>query len=652
MNFFEQQDIARRNTRVLVLLFLVAVLLLIVLANVAVAAFLFFGQDYNIYSGSRQGMDGFLSYFSWARFGGIGLAVTATVAMVVFIKWVQLSTGGKVVAESMGGTRILPQTRDRAERRCLNVVEEMALAANMPVPPVYIMNGERGINAFAAGTTPADAVVAVTRGSIEHLKRHELQGVIAHEFSHILNGDMRLNIRLAAMLKGITFLGDVGHILLRSSNRHRTGANRSNKNGAALPMLGLALWILGWLGGLAAGFIKAAISRQKEYLADASAVQYTRSSDTIGDALKVIGGYIPGTLVHAARATEMSHIFFGQIEHRLWQVFATHPPLRNRIERVDPDWNGQYIERKPRHYDEQPSRPGAGEVGVGRAALVAAALAGSMAEEPVEVALSELEDADFGPGPEQLEEETATRQEIPLIFVQYSHEPLGAHALVFSLLINDHDEVRRKQLAIITEAGINGLADMVHTLSPGVRELGAPRRLPLLEMCLPALKSMSLAQYRLFKNTLLRLIQADQRTELHEWCLFQLIRHYLDPEFVRIKPSRPRYRKLQKVAYHVRVTLSVLAHEGSGETDSAFRLGADELGFTRMAILPREQGSVAAFGKAVHELADCYPLLKPRLLKAMTLAASADGKLSPVEREIITSMAAVMDCPWGSGLAL
>jgi hypothetical protein len=366
-------------------------------------------------------------------------------------------------------------------------------------------------------------------------------------------------------------------------------------------------------------------------------VQYTRSADSIGDALKVIGGYIPGTLVHAARATEMSHIFFGQIEHHLWQVFATHPPLRNRIERVDPDWDGQYIERKPRHYDEQTSRPGAGEVGVGRAALVAAALAGSMADE--------VQDADFGPGPEQLEEETAARQEIPLIFVQYSHEPLGAHALVFSLLISDQDEVRGNQLAIITEAGITGLADMVHTLSPGVRELGAPRRLPLLEMCLPALKSMSLAQYRTFKNTLLRLIRADQRTELYEWCLFQLIRHYLDPEFVRVKPSRPRYRKLQKVAYHVRVVLSVLAFEGSGETEVVFRLGADELGFTSMAMLQRDQGSVAAFSKAVHELADCYPLLKPRLLKAMTLAASADGRLSPVEREIIASMAAVMDCP-------
>jgi len=643
MDFFEQQDIARRNTRMLVLLFLAAVLLLIVLANVAVAGFLFFGQDYNIYSGSRQGMDGFISYFTWARFGNIGLAVTATVALVVLLKWLQLSTGGKVVAESMGGSRILPQTRDRAERRCLNVVEEMALAANMPVPPVYVMNGERGINAFAAGITPADAVVAVTRGTIEHLKRHELQGVIAHEFSHILNGDMRLNIRLAAMLKGITFIGDVGHILLRSSNRHRTGANRGDgKSAASLPMLGLALWLLGWLGGLAAGFIKAAISRQKEYLADASAVQYTRSADSIGDALKVIGGYIPGTLVHAARAAEMSHIFFGQIEHHLWQVFATHPPLRKRIRRVDHDWDGQYIERKPRQYAEQPSRPGAGEVGVGRAALVAATLAGSLLEEDLD---SELDDADFGPAPEQLEEETAARQEIPLVFVQHSHEPLGAHALVYSLLISDLEEIRQQQLAIIEEAGITGLADLVYTLSPGVQELGAPRRLPLLEMCLPALKSISAGQYRIFKNTLLRLIQADQRTELHEWCLFQLVRHYLDPEFIQVKPSRPRYRKLQKVAYHVRVVLSVLAHEGSGETTAVFRLGADELGFTAMAILPREQGSVAAFSKAVHELADCYPLLKPRLLKAMALAAGADGKLSPVEREIIASMAAVMDCP-------
>jgi Zn-dependent protease with chaperone function len=642
MNFFEQQDTARRNTRMLVLLFLVAVLLLILLVNAAVAAFLFFGQDYNIYSGSREGLPGFLSYFSWARFGTIGLAVTATVALVVLVKWIQLSTGGKTVAESMGGTRILPQTRDTAERRCLNVVEEMALAANMPVPPVYVMNEERGINAFAAGITPADAVVAVTRGTIEQLKRHELQGVIAHEFSHILNGDMRLNIRLAAMLKGITFIGDVGHILLRSSNRARTGGgHRKGGEGSALPLLGLALWLLGWLGGLAAGFIKAAISRQKEYLADAGAVQYTRSAEGIGDALKVIGGYIPGTLVHAARAAEMSHIFFGQIEHHLWQVFATHPPLGKRIRRIDPRWDGQYIDREPRRYAKEPRRSGSGEVGVGRAALVAAAMASTLddiAEEPPV-------DADFGPDPTQLEQETAEREAIPVALVRHSQEPLGAQSLLFCLLISPDPQMRQTQLQQLSQSGVNGLAELVNTLYPAVHELGAPSRLPLLEMCLPALKAMSAKQYKVFKDQLLALIRADRRTELHEWCLFQLARHYLDPEYIRVRSSRPRYRKLQKVALHVRVVLTILAREGSGDTDTVFRQAADELGFPTMAIMPAEQASVAAFSRSVHELADCYPLLKPRLLKAMSMAAAADGQLSPAEREIIASMAAVMDCP-------
>lgn len=641
MNFFEQQDIARRNTRLLVVLFLAAVILLIVLANLAVAGFLFIGQDYNIYSGSRQGLAGFWSYFSWERFGMIGLAVTATVALVVLFRWMQLSTGGKVVAESMGGTRILPQTDDKEERRCLNVVEEMALAANMPVPAVYVLEGERGINAFAAGITPADAVVAVTRGTIRQLKRHELQGVIAHEFSHILNGDMRLSIRLAAMLKGITFIGDVGHILLRSNNRVRTGSSQGKgKSGSALPLLGLALLILGWLGELAAGFIKAAISRQKEYLADASAVQFTRDAEGIADALKVIGGYLPGTLVHAARAAEMSHIFFGQIEHHIWSLFATHPPLDKRIRRLDPRWNGDYIERKPLPFTTDSARTGA-EAGVGRAAIVAAAVAASAAAQ----AEAGLTDADFGPAPEELEEQTAQREEIPVGLVRHSHDPMGAQAIVFSLLISPQSGVRSRQLGVVQDSGVMGLAELTHTLESGVRELGAPRRLPLLEMCLPALKAMSAPQYRRFKDTLLQLIQADQQTELHEWCLFQLTRHYLDPEFIQVRPSRARHRRLQAVAKHLQVVLSILALENSSETQDVFDRGAAELGLKNLAPLPPEQASVAAFSQAVHELADCYPLLKPRILKAMAAAASVDGQLSPREREVIASMAAVMDCP-------
>ena len=156
----------------------------------------------------------------------------------------------------------------------------------------------------------------------------------------------------------------------------------------------------------------------------------------------------------------------------------------------------------------------------------------------------------------------------------------------------------------------------------------------------------SLPQYRRFKNTLMQLIQADARTDLYEWCLFQLVRHYLDPEFVRVKPSRARHRKLAKVKGHLQMVLSILAHEGSGEAGTVFRLAAQELGFADgFSLLPKAQCSVVAFSKAVHALADCYPLLKPRILKAMALAAGADGRFSGPEREIITSMAAVMDCP-------
>lgn len=660
MNFFEHQDIARRNSRLLVGLFLLLVFVLIVITNLLVAGLLWFGDDYNVYAGSA-GVSGFLSHLSWARFGTIGLGISATITLVVLVKWWQLSTGGKVVAESMGGTRILPQTSSAVERRCLNVVEELSLAANMPVPAVYVLRDERGINAFAAGLSPADAVVAVTQGTLEHLKRSELEGVIAHEFSHILHGDMRLNIRLAAMLKGITFVGDVGQLILRSGMHRRLGSSKNKDSGPPLMVVGLGLLVIGWCGGMVAGFLKAAVGRQKEYLADASAVQFTRNPDSIADALKVIGGYVPGTLVHAARAVEMSHIFFGQITHSLWQVFATHPPLDARIRRLDPGWNGQFIERKVEHYKSpQPAPADATQDLLKTATVTATVLAASaalgtptsspqtpaaaagtapMPSEPA-AAKTDVEDTD-----RDLEQQTAVNNHLPMALVAQSREPLGANALVFALLLSREPDHAQVQLTLVRDSGVLGLEELVFTLAPAVHALPAPKRLPLLELCLPSLKAVSLPQYRVFKNTLLAIVRADKNTELYEWCMFQLVRHYLDPEFVKVKASRPRYRNLQKVAYHLRVALSVLAHEGSGSSEQVFNLATDELGLKELHILPRDQCNVALFSKAVHALADCYPLIKPAVLKAMAMAAGADGLLSGTEREIIASMAAVMDAP-------
>ncbi|TGD73126.1 peptidase M48 [Mangrovimicrobium sediminis] len=644
MDFFHHQDLARRNTRVLVGLFVLAVFALILITNALVAAFLFFGSETDLYGAAVYGWRGFLTYFSWQRFGMIGLGISATVALVVLFRWIQLSTGGRVVAESMGGQRLLPQTTDPAERRCLNVVDEMALAANMPVPAVYVLPDERGINAFAAGILPADAVVAVTRGAIDHLKRNELQGVIGHEFSHILNGDMRLNIRLAALLKGITFIGDVGYLMLRS--RGHPSANDNRRGGVpALPVLGLGLCAVGWLGGLVADYIRAAISRQREFLADASAVQFSRDPDGIGDALKVIGGYVPGTLVHSARAAEMAHIFFGEVLHSLWLPFATHPPLDQRIRRLDPDWDGQFIKRTPRHYPNPASRNSAAAAGLDRAAVVAAAMAAAAEADEESEQEDAAADADFSANATDYEADTAQRESIPVALVRHSHEPLGAHAIVSALLVQPDTEIYQRQMQVLQDSGIRGLTELTHTLYPAVAELGAPRRLPLIELCLPALKAISEPQYRKFKRTLLQLIQADARTELHEWCLYQLVRHYLDPEFIQVQHSKPRYRRLTQVRESLQVVLSVLAEAGSADTAAAFAAGARELEIPDLSPLPAAQGSVAAFSKAVLQLADLYPLLKPRLLKAMALAAGEDGQLTPEEREIIAAMAAVMDCP-------
>lgn len=651
MDFFARQDVARRNARLLTLLFLLSVAGLILLTHAAVSVFLW-----------RSGPAGIALpvYFSWSRLGSIGLLIGGSVALVSLFRWMQLATGGKAVAEALGGTRVLTETRDPDERRALNVVEEMALAAGMPAPSLYVLDRERGINAFAAGTAPANAVIGVTRGALTQLQRHELQGVIAHEFSHILNGDMRLNIRLAALLKGITFIGDVGHFLLRSGRHHRTGLDRHRRQGGPmLPILGLVLWILGWLGGVAAGFIKAAISRQKEYLADACAVQYTRDNRGIADALKVIGAYVPGTLVHGARAAELSHIFFGQIEHRLWQVFATHPPLRQRVRRLDPDWDGQWIQREVRHYRELPRERGSGEVGVGRAALVAAAAIAASQSQESQTGRTTGEPDTGSEAPETSPADALTRDAdlprqagLPEAFVRQSQEPLGAVALMLSLLVSERGPLRQRQLAHLSESSFQGLAILVNTLAPGVNGLPAGQRLPLLSLCLPALRELSPKQYRHFKQLLMLLIRSDRRTELQEWSLYQLLRHYLDPEFVRASPAKPRYRHLKRVREPLQVVLSMLAWQGRGEASATFRLAVETLGLPRLTLLPPADCSLQRFGRAVDQLADCYPLLKPRILKAMAVAAGSDGELCPVERELLASVAAVMDCPLPETLQL
>ena len=397
------------------------------------------------------------------------------------------------------------------------------------------------------------------------------------------------------------------------------------------------------------------MSRQREHLADASAVQFTRNPDGVADALKVIGGYVPGSAIVEARANELSHIFFGQIAGHLWQVFRTHPPLDERIRRIQPDWNGEYIKQdREKQYQGTPQDQARlaeerlsedrlpDEKRKAAAITTAAVVAGAVLGGGAEAAIREAADADFADlGPVPL-------PGIPERLVEQARDPFGANAIACGLLLSSDAEVREAQFQLLIDTGIRGLATTVRQLAPELEQLAVQWRLPLLELSLPALKCMSAPQYRVFKEALLQLARADQRVDLYEWCIYQVTRHYLDPEFIQVKPSKPRYRKPVHVRQEFRTVVSVLAwhgHRNEDDRNRAFTRGVESVGLYNLALRPLAECDVAEFSKAVSKLADCYPLLKPQMLKGMAQCAAHDGVLTPREVEILVAVAAVMDCP-------
>lgn len=374
-----------------------------------------------------------------------------------------------------------------------------------------------------------------------------------------------------------------------------------------------------------AGLIKSAISKQKEYLADASAVQFTRNPEGIGDALKIIGGHAAGTFVETARAEEMSHLFFGQVKHRLWSGFATHPPIEERIERIDPQWDGQFLApsiTERNEFGEEPSDDPGHQAALGAIAVAATAVATSASGIGAPSPNSRLDDAS------QLLEET--------------QNPLGAMALVLTLAWDPAQDGAQERAVVA--ADIDGLADLVRRWREPLRSRSPAQRLHVLELCLTTLRGLSEDQYRTFRELLLSWISADGKTTLSEWCLFQMVRHYLDIELLGARPARPKYRNLTSVSKELAIALGTLAHLTEENTEHAFQRGEDFLQL-KLIMPPARSLSVAQFSEAADTLAACYPLNKIRILKAMAAVAVDDGDISGLEITLVKAMAMVMDCP-------
>jgi Zn-dependent protease with chaperone function len=640
MNFFESQDRARANTTRLVVLFALAVIALIVMTNLLVMVSMGFINADPSGAAPRA-----FARMDWPVVAAVSLGVGVVVLVGSLYKIMALSAGGKLVAESLGGRLLTRDTTDPKQSRLLNVVEEIAIASSTPAPPVYLLTDEAGINAFAAGFSPRDAVIGVTQGTIDHLGRDELQGVIAHEFSHIFNGDMRLNIRLMGILNGILVLGIIGYYLLRSTSL--SGGRRNGGNaGAAMLALGIGLMVIGFAGTFFGGLIKSAVSRQREYLADASAVQFTRNPHGIAGALKRIGGLQPGSLVSNPGASEISHTFFAQgVSGFMQSLSATHPPLAERIRRIEPQWDGSFTPiheaGPPRDEDtadkaERDTRARmAGHIGAVAAGVAVADVMGAI-------------ESMGNPAPESLAQARSLIAQLPQPIRDAAHEPFGARAVIYLLLLDREQAVRETQRQVLQQRADSQVFALLERLLPQMDAVQVRHRLPLLDIVMPALKQLSLDQYNVFRHNVLRLIEVDARVDLLEWSLQKILLGHLDAHFFKAAPVPAVHAGFGSLEDEAAQFLSLLAHAGqSDEADvgRAFDVAARALGLNDLALCARDAISASALDRALEKLIRLQPPAKQRLLKACVASIMVDQHVAPVELELLRAFSAVLECP-------
>jgi Zn-dependent protease with chaperone function len=636
MNFFRAQDDAKRKTWRLALLFAAAVGSLIVLTNLLLMGVYRWTTDVGVAT-SPDATAAFTNVPTeqWLI---VTAAVVAVVGIASLYKYLVIRDGGKTIAEALGGRRINANTTDPAERRLLNVVEEMAIASGTAVPPVYLIP-EHSINAFAAGFTPDDAVIGINQGTLDQLNRDELQGVVGHEFSHILNGDSRINLRLIAMLHGILFIGIIGYGILRGMAH---GGNRRSGGNAAVPVmaLGLGLLIIGYSGTFFGNLIKAAVSRQREYLADAAAVQFTRNPSGLANALKRIGGLPVGSTMSGSNAREISHMFFGQCSRPFFSgLMSTHPPLEDRIRAIEPRWDGRLLERG----QPSPTRPAgaAGFAGTGAAGIqVPGGISVGVPAESIADEVGRLDQT-------SLDNAVGIIASIDPKLREAAHDPWSGRGLIYATLTHADGYARDRQLAYLEENAEPGVPEHVFRLVPAVRHLDEPRKLALVEMAVPALKELSDPQFRRFIDNVVAMIRSDRQIDLFEWVMHRLLIKELRPHFDGPERIRARYRSPDQVADAALTVLSALARSGHGDVGAQAKALAT--GAELLDLAPRmdteDDPNFVRLGQALWQLRHLKPLVKPRVLKACAAVALADGQVSGREGALLQGIAATLDCP-------
>jgi Zn-dependent protease with chaperone function len=664
-DFFQRQTAARRSTGWLLIMFSLATIAVVVsIMTVTAFAIAASTTDAAGSAGARSSLTS--EPFPWQIPALAGAATLVLIVLGSLFKTMQLRAGGgSFVAESMGGVRIYPNSTDPLARRLLNIVEEMSIASGVAVPPVFLLGEEQGINAFAAGYSSGDAALGVTRGCAEKLTRDELQGVLAHEFSHILNGDMKIGIRVMGVLYGILLLGLVGQMVLRTmlwSGGH--GSRRDSDSGklyAALMAISLALIVLGFVGTFIGNLIKAAISRQRERLADASGVQFTRNPAGLAGALKRIGGEAMGSQLHAANAAEISHVLFAEgVWKSMAGLWSSHPPLDERIRELDPGWDGKYpapgaaapeVARELRSshaYQSHSQFSGLAPAASHPRQLPQSARVDATIQNEVPVNLVDHAIEHVGnPTMAHVDYAAALRPLIPEAVINAAREPYAARSIVFCLLLHKNSDVRSRQLQLLSQLVPPNIVTFTQKLIPYVDDLDVRVRLPLADIAIPALASMSRSQYESFVSVFEKLVWADERLDLFEWVLAQLVTSQLRPHFERIAGKTVRYKSLAPLAKQCSVVLSAVAHGGNPNEVAAlsFSIAAKRFPTLGLALLPREKASLNELRHALAELAHATLVNRAQLVDACADAIAADGHATIEEVETLRGVSALLGCP-------
>ena len=619
MDFFAEQEKARRSSRWLVLWYAAAVLF-VVASYCAAAA---------------------LAYWALAKFAGaparpplelyliVGGAVGALVLAVSAYRLWQFADGGPAIAHLLGARYVEPGHCTPAERKLLNVVEEMAIASGISVPPVYLLDFDDAINALVAGYSPNEAVIIVTRGAVQKLSRDELQGVMGHEFSHILNGDMALNVRLAAFLAGLTWIADTAERVIYDAARREVGRSREERGaGAATALFAGLVAFIGSPGTFAADAIKAAIARERELLADAASVQFTRNPEGIAGALDSILALRAPTVVRAVQCEPFSHMFFGPAFSRWWS-WPTHPPILERIKRAHPRFRrDEYRARRHGTRTEVAVIDGSGTVVKNLRLDSAVALVASVGQ----------------PALEHVDYAKRLLARLPSRLREALHRADEAEAAMFALALEPDQATREAELqALSARRGAEAVAK-VKELYAYVAALQRGHMLTLADLAMPALKEQRQSARDAFLADFAAVVEADRRVTLREFVLLTLLRQRLREGAGQ--PIRTQFRRIEEVGADAHVVLSLVALE-----HNAFRKGAAVLRLGWEAPLPREELSTAKVSEALERLRHLSPFAKPGILKACFEAAAADGVFRLAEAELVRMVAATLDCPLPPALA-